>query len=225
MNNKTLILITLISIIIGFILFNQRNTPEKVTKEFYTNWINYKGDPINDKLYKNTKLVTNDFISYVDSIKTYDPILCNQSNPKEFKIEDVLIHNNEASLTVIENLDQGIKNVDVFLKKIGNEWKIDQIKCNEEETSSMETNFKKQGNIVLENSDINFLYEELGKSTMKTRLIFNSFSTCVSFNNKTLNCNEIKFRTGDRVEVEGVKQNDTLQVYSLLVMSPALPNI
>ncbi|HOI59808.1 MAG TPA: DUF3828 domain-containing protein [Candidatus Pacearchaeota archaeon] len=225
MNNKILIFITLILITIGFILFYQRNTPEKVTREFYTNWINYKGDPINDKLYKNTKLVTNNFISYVDSIKTYDPVLCNQSNPKEFKIENVLIHDNEASLIVIENFDQGIKNINVFLKKTGNKWKIDQIKCSEEETSSFtETNFKKQGNIILENSNIDFLYEEPGKPSIKTRLIFSSFSTCISSVNKTLNCDEIKFQTGDRVEVEGIKQNDILQVYSLLIIPPALPN-
>ncbi len=219
MNNKIIVLITLLLLIIGFVLFTQRNTPEKVTKTFYKNWINYQNDSISDKLYENSKLVTNDFISYANSIKEYDPILCTQNTPKEFKIENVSIHNNEATLTVIENFDQNIESVNVSLKKIGNQWKINKITCNKEEIIPfVKANFKKQGNIIIQDNSIDLLYEEPGKPALKTKLIFDSFSTCISSNHENLNCNEINFQAGDRVEVEGFKQNDALQVYSLLIL-------
>jgi len=224
MNNKGLIYILILAVIIfGVILYNQRNTPQKVVNDFYKKWISYEGSPVNDKLYKNTSFVTDNFIVKIDSFigsfnhGGYDPILCAQDVPQRFKIENVLVYNNEADLTVIENFDQSIKNVNVLLKKIGNEWKIDQINC-EEEVIATESNFIKQGNIVRQDNNITLLYEEPGNPALTVKLIFNSLSTCLSASKESLNCNEINFEAGQRVEVKGLKQDNSLNVYSLLFL-------
>jgi len=227
MDNKIILLILFVLLSFSIILYsiNQKNTPEKTTQEFYNAWINHEGNPLTDKLYEKTNLVTEEFKNNINNIitnfnhVTYDPILCSQNKPQDLKIVNSNINNDSAQVIVKESFNENEKNITVHLKNIDSQWKINNIECDQPDTSRPEANFQKQGNIVNKEDGLVLIYEEPGKPALTTSLFFTPLSVCMIENGQNVNCELINWQDGNRVEINGVKQGDILEVYSLLLIS------
>ncbi|MDF1497059.1 MAG: DUF3828 domain-containing protein [Patescibacteria group bacterium] len=121
------------------------NTPEQSVNEFYGSWINYEGNPMVDKIYRNNPLITAGLTQQIDSILAsfdksgYDPVLCAQDKPQNFSLGVVTVDGNNASVVLTENFGGSEKNIIVSLKKDTN-WQIDNIICEEGEVGEGDLN-------------------------------------------------------------------------------------
>jgi hypothetical protein len=139
-----------LGIVLGLVLFlgiafltfylikntNQRNIqPAEVTLSFYSDWINYEGNPLADRLHRRSNLLTLEFKDKVDDILNsfseagYDPILCAQDFPDRVEVKDSIIEGNEATVLTEHFYSGGNKIVEVSLVKDLNSWQINDIVC------------------------------------------------------------------------------------------------
>ena len=122
--------------------------PEKVAENFYTfylNLVNPNGQAnsqarfvSSNKPYKLksdfSKYLTTDLITNLESLfndqnLNYDPIICAQDVPTEITYSDSKISGSTATVEATEQFATPNK-VDLALKNVGNEWKINTITCN-----------------------------------------------------------------------------------------------
>ncbi|MGM0482903.1 MAG: hypothetical protein ACQEP6_03540 [Patescibacteria group bacterium] len=96
-------------------------------------------------------------------------------------------------------------------------WKVDSVSdVNESEEEQRESNFKETGNLVINNpgypEDVWYLvYEKPGEAGLNEALIFTEGSLCVSESEEEV-CDTDMLESGMRVEVEGFKVDDGVEV-------------
>jgi hypothetical protein len=149
MKNKmvTTLLVVVLSLGIIFLLVylvknvnNRSLSSEETTLAFYSEWMNYEGNPMVDKIYQNNTLVTpifsqkvDDIISSFDQYGAYDPILCGQDFPEKIEVKDSIVEwvkDYEVSSVLIEQFySTSNKTVEVSLVKDSGFWQINDIIC------------------------------------------------------------------------------------------------
>jgi len=143
----SILLTTVISlaVIIGgsYALSELRNkpkeSPEKVVLNFYREWVEYEGNPMVDKIYKDNSLVRAEFSEEIDRIISsfdkggYDPILCAQDKPESATIKNISVDNDNASVILLQDFSSQQKNIQVNLIKENNQWQISEVICQEGE--------------------------------------------------------------------------------------------
>jgi hypothetical protein len=116
-------------------------SPEETVLSFYSDWINYEGNPLAEKDYQENNYLSNSFKDELDIIinsfdKTaYDPILCAQDFPSEIKILNSSIKDDKAVVSTQHIFSGGNKIIELSLID-NNGWKIDDIICEEGESGS-----------------------------------------------------------------------------------------
>ncbi|MFH0891611.1 MAG: hypothetical protein V1867_02420 [Candidatus Falkowbacteria bacterium] len=110
--------------------------PEKTVLDFYSVWAGYEGNPMVDRIYRESALLTPACVSKIDAVLDtslaqggFDPVLCAQDIPEGLNIVDSEISDNAAVVTVLEAFSGGDKIFDIRLVKTNGEWKIDEIAC------------------------------------------------------------------------------------------------
>lgn len=77
-------------------------------------------------------------------------------------------------------------------------------------------NFSEIGNLVNKNNNLVLVYEKPGKPALTVNLLFNKQSSCFLENNQEVSC-DYSWKDGDRVKVAGIKENNVIQVDTLIV--------
>lgn len=83
--------------------------------------------------------------------------------------------------------------------------------------------FLKKGNLTSATADETknewlFVYEEPGKPALSNRLMFNNKTVCYLTNGIESQCDKIKFRSGDRVEIAGEIKDGKVTVSELAMI-------
>jgi hypothetical protein len=117
-------------------------TPLDITVAFYAQYIGYAGydpatetirNPLVDGIYRQTSLLTNDFIARLDAMVESglpaDPILCAQDVPEGFSAEEPVFNEtgDEARVRVDTSFEG--HHFDVLLKLVEGQWLIDSVQC------------------------------------------------------------------------------------------------
>jgi hypothetical protein len=112
--------------------------PGQVVLDFYENWVDHDGNPIVDRMYNESDLVTDEFKAEIDDIIAsfdkggYDPVLCAQDVPSGVKVSNVSVDGSKATVTLKESFGGSDKMIEVAMKKDGfSGWKINNIICQE----------------------------------------------------------------------------------------------
>ncbi|OGF26952.1 hypothetical protein A2303_01225 [Candidatus Falkowbacteria bacterium RIFOXYB2_FULL_47_14] len=110
--------------------------PEKTVLDFYSVWAGYEGNPMLDRIYRESALLTPACVNKIDAVLDtslaqggFDPVLCSQDIPEGLNIADTEISDDLAVVTVLEAFSGGDKIFDIRLVKINGDWKIDEIAC------------------------------------------------------------------------------------------------
>jgi hypothetical protein len=162
-----------LGIVLGLVLFlgvavltfylikstNQRNIePAEVTLSFYSDWINYNGNPLGDGLHRRSNLLTPEFKDKIDDIidsfteSSYDPILCAQDFPSRVEVRDISLDDNLALVTVENFFSGDNKILEVSLIKEGGDWLISDIMCqSKSDEISVEDNLTNANKELVEN--------------------------------------------------------------------------
>lgn len=126
---------------------NRTVSPEETTLAFYSQWVNYEGNPMVDKIYLESNLLTDSFKNKVDGIiasfdefGAYDPILCAQDVPTQVDVVNTSIQEDSAVVLTEHNYSGGNKMVEVLLVKEDGNWKINDIICQEGELNEGDIN-------------------------------------------------------------------------------------
>lgn len=79
-------------------------------------------------------------------------------------------------------------------------------------------NFSKVGNLTQSGNAWTLVYEEPGSPALTSVLIFTNQSICVFFEEK-MPCDTSKLKVGDRVQIEGNKEANQIEVFKLTLQS------
>jgi hypothetical protein len=117
--------------------------PGQVVLNFYEDWVEYDGNPIVDRIYNESELVTDNFKTETDNIIDsfdkggYDPVLCAQDVPSGVEVSNVSIDGSNAMITLKEYFGGSDRIIEVAMEKDGFKgWKIDDIICQEGENEA-----------------------------------------------------------------------------------------
>jgi len=110
-------------------------SPESVVQDFYTWYLDYAEgrNPLVDAAYRSHSLLTERFIAEVDELLAsfdkggYDPFLCAQDIPTFFRITEMTVAGQKASI-VVETSFQDHR-LGVELEQFDGYWRIDDIVC------------------------------------------------------------------------------------------------
>jgi len=237
MKNQTL-LISILSLAIVFsVIFlvkninNKASSPAEVVFTFYSQWINYEGNAINDKFYQNNIFLDSNFSKKLDKLipsfnhsSSYDPILCGHIAPDRFEIENSTIKSNLATITAKLFLDDKQQKMDVLLLNKKGAWQISDIVCyansdaiSKEVKENADSVFNEIGNIVKNGSNWDLVYEKPGAPALRQTLIFTTESRCLD-ENLDNDCLPNYWQNGDRVEIKGTIVSGGIKVLSLKVI-------
>lgn len=112
---------------------NSQLSPQDVTKNFYTWYVSYPGDPITSNEFKNSPYLTTAFkqqsLDLHDPTSGYDPVFCKQNQIARVAYEtkpnppltNVFIH---------QDTIQGTSLYRVILARIKGKWQITDTRCN-----------------------------------------------------------------------------------------------
>lgn len=112
-----------------------KSAPSHVVKEFYREWLSYPGNPLADKIYQKTSLITPELKGRIDEIVSgfdrggYDPILCAQDKPEDWAVKSETKDGYQAEVILGENFWGQEKELTIKLRKDAGLWKIDEIIC------------------------------------------------------------------------------------------------
>jgi hypothetical protein len=117
-------------------------TPEEVTQDFYTWYLDYFGNPaegtfrspLADRAYQGSEYLTPSFIGHVDEVLAdfgnqggYDPFLCAQDIPQEVRVDGTFWHGEQASVILRTSFPNHFMTADLY--KSRETWKIGNITC------------------------------------------------------------------------------------------------
>jgi hypothetical protein len=117
-------------------------TPEEVTQDFYTWYLEYFGDPgagtfrspLADKSYQNSEYLTPSFVGHIDEVLAgfgnqggYDPFLCAQDIPQEVLADGTFWHGEQASVLLRTSFPNHFMTVDLYKNRWT--WQIGNITC------------------------------------------------------------------------------------------------
>lgn len=113
------------------------NAPRDVVNEFYTAWIDYEGNPMTDRLFENSQLVTDAFVADMsDTLASFqnggvDPVLCAQDKPERISVQaqTAAAGSDRATAVVTETFGSTTVMTTVILERQEGDWKIDKIQC------------------------------------------------------------------------------------------------
>lgn len=109
-------------------------SPEQVVQNFYGHYLQYarhEGNPMVDGIYKDSKMLTADYIAKVDEILAsfdkggYDPFLQAQDLPEYLNVKDVAVSEDAATVTLESNFPGYELTVDLVL--VDGLWQINDI--------------------------------------------------------------------------------------------------
>lgn len=156
--------------------------PTQTVSSFYENWTEYDGNPIVDRFYQKSEYVTTEFVSKTDRLINsfqgggYDPVLCAQDKPESIQAVDEFIDGKNAKITIQETFSGVNKSIEVHLVREDNLWKIDEIKCinnDEADNSLSDTDKTIVGDYIRENiSSLSPQKEVLGGKFYITEIRF-----------------------------------------------------
>jgi len=105
--------------------------PEEIVQAFYDAYITYEGNPLVDKTYQSSIILTEDFIAYLDDFiadgMLFDPILCAQDRPEMIITGKAEISGDQATVLVLSNFAG--HSFKVELRQIDEVWKINMVVC------------------------------------------------------------------------------------------------
>jgi hypothetical protein len=108
-------------------------SPNQVVQRFYSWYLNYKGNPVADKAYLSSELVSDRFKELIQTqvvdqeVAQVDPFLLAQDLPEKFEATESIIEDDTASIKVIFTIDQQEFFRQVDLIKADNIWQINQV--------------------------------------------------------------------------------------------------
>jgi hypothetical protein len=120
---------------------SEKNTPEQTVSRFFTDWIGYKGNPLVDRYYAESSLVSRSYSDKVDAILAsfdkggFDPILCAQDLPEGIKIINTAVEGEKALVAIEKIFSGGNQMSEVYLERQDGKWLISDIVCGEGEAS------------------------------------------------------------------------------------------
>lgn len=109
--------------------------PGETVLNFYEQWVEYEGNPLSDKIYRDHPAISTDYVEKVDRLLAssdkggYDPILCAQDKPEKIEIKDIKEKEGEAQVIMIADFYGTKKEMDISLELTDNKWKITDIIC------------------------------------------------------------------------------------------------
>ncbi len=113
---------------------DDQTEPENITESFYEWYLAYKGNPLTERAYQDSDLLTPSFIAHVDEVlagfseqAAYDPFLCAQDRPDEVMVDGIYNHGERVSLLLRSSFPNHALIID--LQKMGDNWKIANITC------------------------------------------------------------------------------------------------
>jgi len=123
--------------------------PEKVVESFYAPYAAFRADPsvefdnpIASKSYRDSAYLSDGFVQKVDEIIAsfdkggYDPFLCAQDIPGEFRFDAAQVSDDGQTARVVmhevwnPNTEyENVHDVDVALERVDGAWKISDVIC------------------------------------------------------------------------------------------------
>lgn len=105
--------------------------PEKVVTEFYTAYLSYPGNPLVEKMYRGSTILSPSLIAFLDEYAAgamiVDPVICAQTKPESILADRKTVKGDRAWVTVYTNFEG--HQFEIELTSNGNTWVIDQINC------------------------------------------------------------------------------------------------
>jgi hypothetical protein len=105
--------------------------PEEIVEAFYNEYLAYDGNPLVDKTYQFSIMLSDDFIAYLDDFTAdgmlYDPILCAQDRPERILTGTAIISGDLATVPATSSFEG--HHFDVKLRQVDGTWKIDMVEC------------------------------------------------------------------------------------------------
>ena len=117
----------------------ESQNPAEVVDAFYTDYLNYIGqpgsdsfrNPLQDGYYQSSDYLTKSFVEHVDEILAggfpADPFLCAQDIPASLESEGVLANGESASVVVRSSIDGHVFTVQLL--RVDEGWKISSVSC------------------------------------------------------------------------------------------------
>jgi hypothetical protein len=116
---------------------SEQKTPEQTVNQFFSEWVEYKGNPIVDRYYAHSPLIDKTYVEKVDMIITsfdksgFDPILCSQDFPERIEITNTAIKDGNAVVSINKVFSGNSLMAEVILKQKNGKWLINDIICQE----------------------------------------------------------------------------------------------
>jgi hypothetical protein len=139
MNNKRVFSIVLIVgaavLVSAAVIFRPailfQDQPEDVVQKFYDWHIRYEGNPLVDKAYRSSDLLSPEFIAdldeFTDGGMIADPILCAQDRPESVTPGKAVVSGDQAIVAVTSSFAG--HGFEVELRLMDGAWKIDGVRC------------------------------------------------------------------------------------------------
>jgi hypothetical protein len=114
-------------------------SPEETVNAFLSEWIEYDGNPMVDRIYRENEKLTEEYVLKVDNIldtfdkSGFDPILCAQDIPEEIIISNTAVKEDKATVSLEQIFSGSSRPIIVNLEKEAGIWKISDIICQEGE--------------------------------------------------------------------------------------------
>ena len=154
-------------------------SPQETVKQFYTDHINYEGNPLVDRHFAQSEFASQELISKIDATIAsfqhggYDPVLCAQDIPSSVTFTNDSQDDNTAKVTVAEKFGDMTKNVGVNLTATNEGWKITNIDCGSSSNNNQNSVQTKVGDYIRENiSDLSEEKAVLGGTFYVTKISF-----------------------------------------------------
>lgn len=118
----------------------------------------------------------------------------------------------------------GDKDAGGCLVGAGYSWCESKKKCLRVWEEKCSPSFLKKGNLTSATSDESkndwlLVYEEPGKPALSNKIVFNDKSICYLADGNQSACSEIKFKSGDRVEIAGEIKNGQVTISELVMIN------
>lgn len=116
------------------------SSAEAVVMDFYAEWTGYEGNPIVDRIYRESAYVSDRYSQKLDAVIDsfdrggFDPVLCAQDIPSGIRIANSAVKGDSAVITVEEEFSGGNRMAEAVLKKVNGAWLLDDIICREGES-------------------------------------------------------------------------------------------
>lgn len=117
--------------------FSPALSAEETVLAFYSDWTEYEGNPIADRIYRESAYADAGFVAKTDALIDsfdkggFDPVLCAQDFPSELKIANAAIKGGQAVVAIEEVFSGNSRMIEARLSKPGKHWLITDIICHE----------------------------------------------------------------------------------------------